>query len=304
MGVECDRPFLMVLTGPTASGKTAVSLDWAERFGAEIVSADSMQVYRGMDVGTAKPTAGDRARAPHHLLDVADPDEPFDAVRFAALADEAIRGIAARGRRVLVAGGTGLYLRVLLFGLADLPPPAPAVRAALEAEADAEGSAALHRRLGERDPETAAAVHPSDRFRIVRAMEILETSGRRPSDVRAAHRFGTPRYRHLRVALVRPRGELRERILRRAREMVAGGLLEETAALLARGCSPDLRPLRAFGYREAVRCVRGERPAEGLAEAIARDTARYAKRQETWLRSDPGLVRISAADAAGSGWPG
>lgn len=275
-----------VLTGPTASGKTALALGIAERFGAQIVSADSMQVYRRLDIGTAKPSAAQRARIRHHLMDVADPDEPFDAVRYRDLADAAIAGIAKSGDRVLVVGGTGLYLRILLYGIADLPPPDPERRAALEAEADRAGAAALHARLATLDPVAAARIHASDRFRIIRALEVIGASGRRLSDLQEAHAFAAPRYRSVVVALHVQRDVLRRRIIDRAHAMLAAGLLGEVRGILDAGYSPSLRPLRAFGYREPVRCVLGRRPAAGLAEAIARDTARYAKRQTTWLRSE------------------
>lgn len=279
---------LAVLTGPTASGKTRIALELAERWNAEIVSADSMQVYRRLDIGTAKPTAAERARVPHHLLDLAEPDEAFDAVRFCEAADAAIADIAARGRRVLVVGGTGLYLRILLFGLADLPPPDPERRRALEAEAERLGNAALHARLQAVDPAAAARIHPADRFRIVRALEVA-AAGRPISEIQAAHRFAEPRYPHRIVALHVDRAELRARILRRAEAMLAAGLLDEVRGILAAGFSPDLRPLQAFGYRAPVAAVLGRRPVEGLAEAIAVDTARYAKRQVTWLRGERGV---------------
>ncbi|MBI5501669.1 MAG: tRNA (adenosine(37)-N6)-dimethylallyltransferase MiaA [Deltaproteobacteria bacterium] len=280
---------LGVITGPTASGKTGLGIELAERFGAEVVSADSMQVYRRLDIGTAKPTAVERARVPHHLLDVADPAEAFDTVRFQELADAAIARIHAAGRRVLVVGGTGLYLRILLYGLADVPGPDPERRRRLEAEAEAWGNIALHSRLADLDPAAARRIHVSDRFRLVRALEVIESTGRPISELQGEHRFARARYPHRILALELPREELRARILRRAEAMVAAGLLGEVRALLRDGYSPELRPLRGFGYREPVRCVLGERSEEGLAEAMARDTARYAKRQATWLRSERGV---------------
>ncbi|MBN1774183.1 MAG: tRNA (adenosine(37)-N6)-dimethylallyltransferase MiaA [Deltaproteobacteria bacterium] len=279
---------LAVLTGPTASGKTRLGLELAEGWGAEIVSADSMQVYRRLDIGTAKPTAGERSRVAHHVLDLVEPDERFDAVRFCEAADAAIAEIAARGRRVLVVGGTGLYLRILLFGLAELPPPDPERRRALEVEAERLGSGALHARLAGIDPVAAARIHPADRFRIVRALEVAAV-GRPISELQAAHRFAEPRYPHRVVALEVSREELRVRILRRAEGMLAAGLLEEVRGVLEAGFTPELRSLRSFGYREPVRAVLGRRPVEGLAEAIALDTVRYAKRQGTWLRGERGV---------------
>lgn len=288
---------LAVLAGPTGSGKTDVGIEIAARFNAEIVSADSMQVYRRLDIGTAKPTRAQRAMAVHHLIDVAEPDEPFDAARFRDLAGVAIREAASRGRRVLVVGGTGLYFRVLLYGLARLPPPDPATRASLEAEADRAGSAGLHRRLERLDPAAAERIHPQDRFRIVRALEVFAASGRPVSEIRAEHRFAAAGYRHAIVAMDVPRDELRDRVRARSRAMLAAGLLDEVRGVLDAGFQPSLRPLRAFGYREPVRCVLGERSEEGLAEAIARGTMLYARRQATWLRSERGVewVRPDAA---------
>ena len=296
---------LAVITGPTASGKTGLGIELAERFGAEVVSADSMQVYRRLDIGTAKPTPEERARVPPHLLDVADPGEAFDTVRFQELADGAIARIHAAGRRVLVVGGTGLYLRILLWGLADVPGPDPERRRRLVAEAEAWGNITLHARLADRDPAAARRIHVSDRFRLVRALEVIETTGRPISELQDAHRFARPRYPHRMLALDVPRDALRERILRRAEAMVAAGLLDEIRGLLRDGYPPDLRPLRGFGYREPVRCVMGERPVEGLAEAMARDTARYAKRQATWLRSERGVEWLGPdVDEAGRRFAG
>jgi len=285
---------LAVLTGPTATGKTALALVLAERFGAEIVSADSMQVYRRLDIGTAKPTAAERARVRHHLLDVVEPEQAFDTVQFQQRADEAIARVASAGRRVLVVGGTGLYIRILLFGLAELPPPDPERRRALEAQAELEGSSALHARLARLDPAAARRIQPADRFRVVRALEVIELCGRPISELHAEHRFARPRYPHRIVALDVAREELRRRILARSEGMLRAGLLEEVRGLLGAGLSPELRPLRAFGYREPVRCILGRRPVDGLAEAIAVDTARYAKRQVTWLRSERGVEWLAA----------
>jgi tRNA dimethylallyltransferase len=278
---------VLVIAGPTASGKTALAVALAGRLGGEIVNADSQQVYRGLDVGTAKPTAAERAAVPHHLVDVVEPGEGMDAARFAALADAAIAGVAARGRRPVVAGGTGLYLRALLHGVVAAPGRDPALRARLEEEALRLGRPALHARLREVDAEAASRIRPNDLVRIVRALEIA-AGGRRPSDLHAGHAFREDRYDATILALDPPRAELHARIDARVREMFRGGILDEARALLDRrgGALPSRLPI---GYAEAAACVRGEL---GEEEAIARVQAahrRYARRQIIWLRKERGV---------------
>ncbi len=279
--------FLAAIAGPTASGKTRLAVELARRAGGEVVNADSQQLYRGLDVGTGKPTAQERAAAPHHLLDVVEPGEPMDARRWCALADRAVAGIAARGRLPVVAGGTGLYLRALLHGVVEAPGRDPELRARLEALAAREGRAALHRRLAEVDAEAASRIPPNDLVRVVRALEIA-AGGRTQSELFAAHRFRADRYRHRLFALDPPREELHRRIGARVEAMFAGGILDEARALLARfeGRPPRRLPI---GYAEAIACVRGELP---LAEAVRRVQVahrRYARRQVVWLRREPGV---------------
>ncbi len=276
-----------VIAGPTASGKTALAIALARRTGGEIVNADSQQVYRGLDVGTAKPTPIERAAAPHHLLDVVEPGEGMDAVRFVALADAAIADVAARGAIPIVAGGTGLYLRALLHGVVEAPGRDAALRARLEEEAARLGRPALHARLAELDPEAAARIRPNDLVRIVRALEIA-AGGRRPSELLAAHAFRGDRYDAVLLALDPPRDELRARIDARVRRMFEEGLLDEARALDARlaGAPPPKLPI---GYAEAIACVRG---ALDLGEAIRRVQVahrRYARRQVIWLRRERGV---------------
>ncbi|WP_242344023.1 tRNA (adenosine(37)-N6)-dimethylallyltransferase MiaA [Anaeromyxobacter terrae] len=282
---------LLVIAGPTASGKTALAVALARRLDGEIVNADSQQVYRGLDVGTAKPTPAERAAVPHHLLDVVDAGEGMDAARFAALADAAIADIAARGRLPIVAGGTGLYLRALLHGVVAAPGRDPALRARLEEEALRLGRPALHARLAAIDPEAAARIRPNDLVRIVRALEIA-AGGRRPSELHAEHAFQPDRYAALLLALDPPRAALHARIDARVAEIFAGGLLDEARALAARtgGALPPRLPI---GYAEALACVRGELE---LAEAIRRVQVahrRYARRQVIWLRRERGVEWIA-----------
>jgi tRNA dimethylallyltransferase len=285
------RPALTVLTGPTAAGKTELALAWARRDGAEIVSADSMQVYRGLDVGTAKPTPAQRAAVPHHVIDVADPDESFSAARFCEMADAAIAGIAARGRPVIVAGGTQLYLRALLRGLHAAPPADPSLRAALAGEP----LDRLRERLAAVDPESARRIHPHDRVRLVRALEITLGGGTPASRLRDDHGFREARYPFRMFALVPPADLLRTRIAARVERMMADGLLDETRALLARGNHPP--PLRALGYRHAAAHLRGEQSLAEATTSCVRDTRAFARRQLAWLRGEPEVRYLERPDS-------
>lgn len=288
---------VLILTGPTGSGKTDLAVELALRFDAEIVNADSRQVYRGLDVGSAKPSAAQRRAVPHHLIDVVDPDEPFDAARFRELALAVIRELARRGRRALVVGGTGLYIKVLRGGLFPGPPRDPELRARLRADEDA-APGSLYRRLVACDPEAAHKLHPNDRVRLIRALEVHELTGRPISAWQAEHGFAGGGFEFRTVALEVPRQELYERIDRRCREMVAGGLVEEVQRLHAAGFGPELQPLQSPGYREVGEYLRGD---YGLEEAIARmaqATRRLAKRQLTWLRGDPQVIwRVAQVEA-------
>ena len=287
---------LVVLSGPTASGKTDAALALARRHPLEIVNADSMQVYRGMDIGTAKPSLAERREVPHHLVDVAAPDEDYSAGRFVAGAEEAIRGILARGRFPLVAGGTGLYIRALRSGLDPLPSDA-AVRARLSRRWEAEGGAALHAELGRIDPRAAAKIHPADKVRVIRALEIAAVAGRAPSELRVSW-GGAGRYRVLFLALDPGRDAMYGRIDRRVDAMFRAGFVEEVRDLLARGYGPELKSMGALGYRHVVaHLLRGVSLA-GTIEAMKRDTRRYAKRQMTWLRREPD-VRWIPGDSPG-----
>ncbi|HSN91991.1 MAG TPA: tRNA (adenosine(37)-N6)-dimethylallyltransferase MiaA [Anaeromyxobacteraceae bacterium] len=281
---------LLVIAGPTASGKSALALALAERLGGEIVSADSQQVYRGLDVGTAKPSAAERARVPHHLLDVAEPGEGMDAARWVALADAAIVAIAARGRLPVVAGGTGLYLRALLHGVADAPGRDPELRARLEEEAARLGRPALHARLSSLDPDAAGRIRPNDLVRIVRALEMAG-AGRTQSEIFAAHRFRPVRHRARILALHPARAELHRRIDARVVEMFRGGLLEEARALRERFA--DALPRLPIGYAEAAACLRGEIPLDEAIRRVQVAHRRYARRQVIWLRREEGVEWIA-----------
>lgn len=289
-----DEP-LLVLAGPTAAGKTHFALLLAERHGFEIISADSRQVYRGLDIGTAKPAPEEQARVRHHVIDVCDPQDLYDAARFVADAEAAIVSVRARGRRPLVAGGTGMYIRSLTEGLFEGGGRDAGVRARLTAEASAVGAPALHRRLTERDPEAAARIQPNDAVRIVRALEVIEVTGRTLSELHRRSRRDGPRHPR-RLAVIDPgRDELHRRIAERTAAMFAAGLIDEVRALLARGVERDAPGMRAIGYPQAIAVLDGAlTPAEAAAQ-IAHETRRYAKRQRTWFRSEHGAAWIDGA---------
>ncbi len=292
MGPSPSAAELIVLAGPTASGKTALALRLAERLGAEIVSADSQQVYRYFDIGTAKPTATELARVRHHLVSIAEPNERFSAAQFQSLADAAIGDVRKRGRRVLVVGGTGLYLRILLHGVISAPGANAELRQQLEEEAARKGTAALHQRLAQVDPATAAAVKPTDLVRIIRALEIHQSTGVPVSEQRRRHGFMENRYPFALYVLSPPRDELYRAIDERAKAMFAGGLLDEVRSLVQRGFR-DAAPMRSVNYVQALAVVEGRLSLdEGIASA-AQQARRYAKRQLTWFRKEAGARHLS-----------
>jgi len=286
---------ILVLSGPTASGKSSAAVALARLFPLEIVNADSMQVYRGMDIGTAKPTPAERTEIPHHLIDVADPDEEYSAGRFVAGAGEAIRGIRERRRYPLVSGGTGMYIRALLRGLDPLPSD-PSVRARLSRRWEEEGGAVLHGELARIDPGGAARIHPSDRGRLVRALEVAELTGEPASARKTSWSGGGRRFRVLFLVLAVDRAELYRRIDLRVDSMFRAGLVEEVERLLAKGYGPELRCMKALGYRHVVSHLRDGIPLEQAVSQMKRDTRRYAKRQITWLSGEPETVSLAGHD--------
>jgi tRNA dimethylallyltransferase len=290
------RPLIAVV-GPTASGKSALALRLAEALGGEIVSCDSLQVYRGLDVGSAKASPAERARVPHHLLDVVEPDQHFSAADYARLGRAALAGIAARRAVPIVAGGTGLYLRALLEGLFEGPARDTALRARFERAAARFGDARLHRLLRRVDPAAAARTAPRDRVRVVRALEVYWTSGRSLTEHQQAPAEPLAGYRVLTVGLAPPRDALRRAVEERTEAMFARGLLEEVRALVARH-GPDLRPLRAIGYRQALAHLQGTLDEARARHDMVADTMRYAKRQMTWFRHQAQARWFAAADDA------
>jgi tRNA dimethylallyltransferase len=294
---------IYIIVGPTAVGKTEISLAIAREIGAEIISADSMQVYRGMDIGTAKPTPDERARVPHHLIDVADPTEEFSAGRYVQLADEAIKGITGRGKVPLVVGGTGMYIRALTEGLFEGPVADFVLREELMG-AERKEPGALYDMLKKADPQAAGKIHPSDIRRAIRALEVFQKSGKPISERqsqwgatgsdRGAGRGG--RYNCKITGLTMPRPELYGRIDARVDKMFEIGLLDEVKTLRDKGCTRDLPSMHALGYKQLMAHLDGELTLGEAVHLIKRDTRHYAKRQYTWFNGQEDVQWIDISD--------
>ncbi len=292
------RP-LVLLAGPTAAGKTSLALGLAARLSAEIVNADSMQVYRRMDIGTAKPAPSERKLIAHHLIDVADPDEPFDAAKYVELARPAVEHIRSKGKVPLVVGGTGLYMKVLTRGICWGPPTDQGVREKLLLDEKTIGLAGLFSQLSIVDPDAASRIHPHDRQRILRALEVFRITGVPLSDYQKRHGFSGQELAAVKIFIFREREELYARINRRVDEMISRGLEQEVRNLISIGYGPDLKSMQSLGYRQMAQYVRGELSMDEAVYLIKRDTRRYAKRQMTWFRADPGFTWFHADDLSG-----
>jgi tRNA dimethylallyltransferase len=289
---------LIAIVGPTASGKSALALRLAREEGGEIVSCDSLQVYRGLDIGSAKATARERAEIAHHLIDVVDPDEVFSAAEYARQARAVLTAIAERGHLPIVAGGTGLYLRALIEGLFEGPARDESRRRRLEALAIRYGDERLHRLLRHLDPEAAERVGPRDRVRTVRALEVFWATGQPISALRRQRGRPLEGFRVLVLGLNPDRDRLRDVVIARTRRMLDSGLVEEVRGLMERGYGPELRPLQAIGYREAVAVVRGEMSRAEAEAAIVTATMRFARRQMTWFRHQVDVAWHQDPDSA------
>jgi tRNA dimethylallyltransferase len=294
---------LLVLCGPTAVGKTELALLVAEKFACEIISVDSMQVYRHMDIGTAKPTAAERERIPHYLIDIVNPDENYTLGRFVRDAETSVQRILAHGNIPLLAGGTGLYFKGFLDGVfaedqiiaakgqGEGDREITTLRHSLRKRLHEEGSAALHRELAQQDPQSAARIHPNDTQRLLRGLEIYHLTGIAWSQHLADQvKVPPPRYRTLKIGLTRPRKDLYERINKRVLHMVAQGLLSEVKNLLAMGYDKDLKSMQSIGYRHMISFLENKWSWEKALERLARDTRHYAKRQYTWFSGDPEII--------------
>lgn len=286
---------LIIICGPTAVGKSALAVKLARFLNGEIISADSQQVYRGVDIGTGKLPVIERAGIPHHLMDVVEPDARFDAGQFLRLADVAIADIQARGRRVIVVGGTGLYLKALMFGLLKTVARDEDYRAGLNARIEKEGIESLHAELEKVDPQKAAQLTPRDRSRIIRALEVHHLTGQPISAVQAGHGFAEARHPAIWIGLTRPREELVDAIHHRVDAMLAAGWIEEVRGLVAK-YGRDIAPFSAVGYREIADYLGGKYDAAAVREKICASTRQYSKRQMTWFRQNPKITWFSPAD--------
>jgi len=281
-----NKPKIVVIVGPTASGKSARALELAGYFGAEIINADSMQVYRYMDIGTAKPSVEERRVVRHYLIDILYPDEEFSAALFREEAQRTIADVEARGRKAMVVGGTGLYIKALTSGLIKGGEVDPVIRSRLQSEAQSGGREQLYERLQEVDPPTSARLHPHDTYRIIRALEVYERTGQPISTLRGRHRFKEGPYRVLKIGLQMERDELYRRIDARGDEMIKQGLKEEVERILEMGYTPSLKAMQSLGYKQMAAHLGGEYDLAEATRLIKRDTKRYAKRQITWFKAD------------------
>jgi tRNA dimethylallyltransferase len=285
--MEMDRPRVVILLGPTGVGKSKLAIELAEALGGEIINADSMQVYRYMDIGTAKPTPEEQRRVRHHLIDLVTPDQPFHAALYRTLGRRVIDQLYREGKSILVVGGTGLYIKVLLRGIFPSPSVDPKVRERLKREAEEKGREFLYERLKLVDSKTAARLHPNDLYRVIRALEVFESTGMPISFFHEQHRFGERPYETLKIGLEMDRKELYQRIDERVDQMMERGFLEEVKGLLQMGYGEELKPMQSLGYRQMVQVLKNQLSLEEAIRLVKRDTRHYAKRQWTWFKADP-----------------
>ncbi len=290
MSLTIVKPNVIVICGPTALGKTSIAIDLARTFKGEIVGADSMQIHRHMNIGTAKPTPDEQSIVPHHMIDIVDPNEPFDARQFAIMAHEKIMDLHARRVSPFVIGGTGLYIKALLHGLFEAMPADPDVRTRLKQEAEIHGTDFLHKRLSQLDSATAKRIHPNDTYRILRALEVYELTGKTISELQGEHSFTDKPFRVLKIGLHMDREIIYDRINRRVDAMIDSGLVNEVKGLLGMGYSADLKSMQSIGYRHMVDFIEGHSSWEEALRTLKRDTRRYAKRQLTWFKADSAIV--------------
>jgi tRNA dimethylallyltransferase len=284
------KPKIIIICGPTGIGKTATSIELAKAFNGEIIGADSMQIYRYMDIGTAKPTADEQRQVRHHLIDFIDPDEHFDAVQYARLAREKVPALYDRGIIPFVVGGTGLYIKSFLYGMFQSEPIDSAVRDRLAKEADERGSDLLYQRLKICDPSTAQRLHPNDTYRIIRALETYEATGKSISEYHNTHGFSEQPFDAFKIGLNMDRALLHERINQRVDMMIAAGFVDEVKKLLSIGYTPDLKSMQSIGYRHVVYYLQGRLTREECVQTLKRDHRRYAKRQLTWFGADDEII--------------
>lgn len=290
------KPKLIIITGPTASGKSSLAIEMALHFNGEIVNADSMQVYRGMDIGTAKVPIEERMGIPHHLLDVVDPSAEFNASIYRLLAEPILKDIDSRNKVCFLVGGTGLYIKTLLGGLLDCPPMNYELRNKLYQDYETHGLPYLHDQLRRLDPESALNIHPHDKTRVIRALEIIHLSKQPLSSLTLKHGFKEKLFQTIKIGFHIEREKLYDRINHRSVFMIETGLVEETQSLLDKGYSPDLKTMKSLGYRHAVQFLNKEWGRDEFIRKLQVDTRRYAKRQLTWFRADPEVVWVDPMD--------
>jgi tRNA dimethylallyltransferase len=290
MNSTTAKPRIIIICGPTGIGKTAVAIDLAKHFNGQIIGADSMQIYKYMDIGTAKPGVEEQTQVIHHMVDIVEPDESFDAARYAERARQKIIELDDRRITPFVVGGTGLYIKALLYGLFDEKVLDPEIRERLKAEADARGIQCLYERLGRQDPETANRLHPNDTYRILRALEVIEATGQAISKHHKKHGFLEQPFTPLKIGLEMDRTRLYERINRRVDAMISAGFLDEVKSLIARGYSADLKTMQSIGYRHMLDFIEGRLSWAECVRTLKRDHRRYAKRQLTWFGADAQII--------------
>jgi len=291
-----DLPKLVIISGPTCSGKSVLAVALAELLGGEIINADSMQVYRGMDIGTAKLPMSERKGIPHHLIDIVNPDREFNAALFSSYALPIIQDLHVKKIPIIVVGGTGLYVKALLGGLFECPPSKPELRKGLWEECEKRGPSFLYQRLSRLDSKAADSIHPMDKVRIIRALEVIYLTGYPFSELARKHSFSDTGFLALNLSLNVDRQVLYTRINRRTMSMIDSGLISEVERLLTMGYSPELKPMQAIGYRHIVGYLKGRWNLDEATRLIQRDTRRYAKRQLTWLRADSDIVWVNPDD--------
>ena len=290
MDAKIFKPKIIIICGPTALGKTATAIGLAETFNGEIVGADSMQVYKHMDIGTAKPTRDEQACVPHHMIDIVVPDEHFDTQAYARLAREKVMKLNSRGITPFIVGGTGLYIKALVHGLFEAGASDPRIRSRLKEEAQIYGSAFLYKRLSRKDPDTAKKIHPNDAYRIIRALEVHASTGKTMAQLHREHSFKDNPFDFLKIGLHINRDRLYDRINRRVDAMIDTGLVGEVTGLLEMGYASNLKSMQSIGYRHMVDFIQERCEWDETVRTLKRDTRRYAKRQLTWFKADPDLI--------------
>ncbi len=287
-----DLPKLILVSGPTCSGKSMLAVAIAKLLDGQIINADSMQVYRGMDIGTAKLPISERKGIPHYLIDVVNPDQKFNAALFRSYALPIIKDLHLKKIPIIVVGGTGLYVKTLLGGLFNCPPSKPELRKGLWEECEKRGPSFLHQRLSRLDRKAADGIHPMDKIRIIRALEVIHLAGYPFSELAGRHGFSDRRFLALNLCLNVDRQVLYKRINRRTVSMIESGFINEVEGLLSKEYSPELKPMKAIGYRHIVGYIKGRWDIDEATRLIQRDTRRYAKRQLTWFRADPDTIWV------------